>query len=89
MNTNEIVKAWIISFNPTEDEEKMALGRKGICEQCSSKKDILKERGWTSICKECGCPISKKVYTKRYNPCPLGKWVKVDNLFFEDKKIEN
>jgi len=88
MNVGEIVKAWITSFNPKESEEKMAMGRKAICEECPSNKQILKKRGWTSICKKCGCPISKKIYTISYNPCPLGKWAEVDNLFFEDKKIE-
>lgn len=88
MNAREIVKAWITSFNPNEGEEKMAANRKSICKECPSNKQILKKRGWTSVCKECGCPISKKVYTKSYNPCPLGKWSDVDNLFFEDKKIE-
>ena len=88
MNASEIVKAWITSFNHNEEEEKMATNRKSICKECPSNKQILKKRGWTSVCKECGCPISKKVYTKSYNPCPLGKWADVDNLFFEDKKIE-
>lgn len=88
MNTGEIIKAWITSFNPNETEEKMAISRKAICQECPSNKQILKKRGWTSVCKECGCPISKKVYTKSYNPCPLGKWADVDNIFFEDKKIE-
>ena len=88
MNASEIVKAWITSFNPNEAEEKMATNRKSICKECPSNKQILKKRGWTSVCKECGCPISKKVYTKSYNPCPLGKWAEVDNLFFENKKIE-
>lgn len=88
MNAGEIIKAWITSFNPNEAEEKMAIGRKAICKECPSRKEILKKRGWTSICKECGCPISKKIYSKTYNPCPLGKWDKVDNLFFEDKIIE-
>lgn len=88
MNAGEIIKAWITSFNPTEDEEKMAMGRKEICEQCPSNKKVLKKRGWTALCKECGCPISKKIYTKTYNPCPLGKWSEIDNTFFEEKKLE-
>lgn len=88
MNAGEIIKAWITSFNPTKTEEDMALSRKRICEQCPSNKQILKKRGWTSICKECGCPISKKIYTKTYNPCPLGKWEEVDSMFFEEKKLE-
>ncbi len=88
MNAGEIVKAWITSFNPNEAEKKMAMDRNEICKQCPSKKEILRTKGWTSMCKECGCPISKKIYTKRYNPCPLGKWEKVDNMFFEDIKLE-
>ena len=88
MNTAEIIKAWITSFNPSEDEQNMALGRKNICEQCPSNKKILRKKGWSSICKECGCPIAKKIYTKTYNPCPLGKWEEIDNMFFEDTKLE-
>ena len=88
MNPVEIVKAWITSFNPSEDEERMSLARKKICDECPSKASILKRKGWATICKECGCPISKKIYTKTYNPCPLGKWAEVDDMFFEDTKIE-
>ncbi len=88
MNAGEIVKAWITSFNPSTDEKNMALARKKVCDECPSNKEVLKKRGWTSICKECGCPISKKIYTKSYNPCPLEKWLEVDDMFFEDKKIE-
>jgi hypothetical protein len=33
-------------------------------------------------CKECGCPIKKKIFTQKPNDtCPLGKWRPVEEEF--------
>ena len=53
------------------EEEKKALSRSAICDECPEKKhnDHLK----FFYCDECGCPLSKKIYST-INSCPLKKW---------------
>lgn len=67
----EIAKAWITAVNPTPEEEEKALSRSQICDDCNKKafNDILK----FNYCSECGCPLSKKIYSP-VNSCPLNKW---------------
>lgn len=85
-NPKEIITAWVISFNPTADQKLMAQKRKEICDSCPSKKSIIKNTKWSEVCSECGCPISKKVFTKEFNPCPLKKWNDVDKNFFKKEE---
>jgi hypothetical protein len=67
----EIAKAWIIAANPTLEEKQKALSRSAICDECPEKKhnDHLN----FFYCDECGCPLSKKIYSP-INSCPLKKW---------------
>ena len=37
-------------------------------------------------CTSCGCPVSKKVFTSSFNPCPELKWENVDDGIFNIKK---
>ena len=71
----EIVTAWATSFNPTEEQQKLAEERYKICQGCPK----LEEKMGYEICGECGCPISKKIFThKQENSCPLNKWDDVE-----------
>lgn len=74
MDFKEILTSWITSFNANESQKKLAKERSSICETCPSKQEIIKNEKWTWICGECGCPISKKVFSPKVNACPLGKW---------------
>ena len=75
MNFLEIINSWVISFNPTPTQKNQALERLNICDKCDKR-----ELGFfkTEICGGCGCPLSKKVFSKSYNSCPLKKWESVD-----------
>jgi hypothetical protein len=77
-NYREIFEAWIISKNPTETEKLMANDRLDICKICEFRKETFKGKKWSTICKKCGCPLSKKVFSPMYNPCPMGKWESID-----------
>lgn len=81
MNLKEILEAWIIAHNPTQEQIELANLRGEICMSCPSRKHII-----VDICTECGCPISKKVFTNNYNPCPLKKWKDVDGDKYDDKE---
>lgn len=83
MNFKEIFKAWVISFNPTEEQLKMAEERHNICNDCPSKSTILFD-----ICTECGCPIGKKIFTSEFNACPLKKWEDVDSIYYPKQKTK-
>jgi hypothetical protein len=84
----EIVEAWIIANNPSEEQRLLSEKRLSVCDECPAKKEILKKAKWTYICIACGCPLSKKSFTNSYNPCPLGKFKDIDNEYFKlkDKK---
>jgi hypothetical protein len=81
----EIMGAWIVSFNPTEDQKKLAEKRYEICLGCEF---YGKSRPITGdeYCKKCLCPIQKKVYTQKINDtCPIGKWIEIENEFRKNK----
>lgn len=81
----DIVKAWAVSFNPNEEQTELANARYDICLQC----DHRKLRLGIEICKGCGCPLSKKIFTqKKAETCPLYKWNDIE-VEFRKKKLES
>lgn len=86
MDLNLILEAWIISSNPTKEQLELAEKRLKICDNCEFRKEIFKRLKIFNICSKCGCPITKKVFTNVYNPCPMRKWDEIDSLYFKDQK---
>ena len=86
MDVIEIINAWKIANNPTPIQEKLAEIRGKICDGCPSKKVITKKLKLATICGECGCPIAKKIFTPKFNACPLKQWKEVDTLYIAEKK---
>ena len=82
MNIREIIDAWIIAYNPTQKQKELAELRGKICNDCTSRGVKIK----IPFCGECGCPISKKIFTNSYNPCPLKKWGEVDKPYMKQEK---
>lgn len=82
-NYKEIFEAWIAARNPSDDEKKLAERRYEVCLKCEFKKSIIKNHRWSEFCQKCGCPISKKIFTKMYNTCPIKKWEESDRGFIE------
>ena len=79
----EIVTAWMISFNPSEDEKILAEKRYEICTSCPNRVTKLGKE----VCNACGCPLSKKIFTlKDQDSCPLKKWNDVETEFRKIKK---
>lgn len=83
MKLKQIIEAWLISNNPTNEQKVLAEKRGEICYDCD-KKNIYLDK--FAICSECGCPINKKIFTNDFNPCPLKKWEDVDTLHFGERK---
>lgn len=89
MDFNEIVTAWITSFNPDKEQTKRSLDRAKICVKCPEKKELFHNKEWSAVCGKCGCPLSKKVFSQEYNPCPIKKWEESDKNYphlYKNKK---
>jgi hypothetical protein len=73
---SEIFQAWVAAASPTPEQTIIAEYRLSVCESCEKKKFVSAIN--TFICGECGCPLSKKVFSPIEGPkaCPLAKWEK-------------
>ena len=80
-NYKEIFDSWIISVNPNDTQKELAQKRLDICKGCEHKKETIKGYKWSTICGLCGCPLSKKVFSPLFNPCPAEKWDAVDSSY--------
>lgn len=87
-NPIEIGRAWIIAANPTEPQKNLSVKRYSICLDCAHYK---KSRPIThdEYCGVCLCPISKKIFSDKFNECPKGKWESVDTEFQSILKKES
>ena len=89
INYKEIFEAWKISLNPTARHEELAKLRLGVCLGCEHKKEIIKGLRWSAYCGDCGCPLSKKIFSATYNACGLKKWAEVDSNYLEPVETKN
>ena len=71
---SEIFQAWVAAANPTPEQLNIAHHRSQICDSCEHKKYVSTIK--TFVCGECGCPLSKKVFSPKpgNEACPLAKW---------------
>ena len=77
-----IADAWITAANPTQSQKDLAEARWNICKQCTEfreKRDVTSD----PYCNDCGCPLKKKIFTKKFKECPLGKWKDADDVLWE------
>jgi hypothetical protein len=83
-NIKEIAQSWIIAANPSETEKNLAKERYNICLECpfySAKRKITGDE----FCKDCGCPISKKIFSPEFDACPQHKWLEVEKKHISPK----
>lgn len=72
MDLVNIARSWMIARNPNDDQKAAAESRISICNKCDFSQKVL----GAEICKKCGCPLSKKIFSpKGPGECPEGKWV--------------
>jgi hypothetical protein len=81
LNFKKIYNAWIIAYKPTPEQKLLAEKRNEICDECPSKKVLTNKLKIGVVCGECGCPITKKIFSIDFNDCPLKKWEKVDTMY--------
>ena len=89
INYKEIFDAWKISLSPTKDQQELAELRLGVCLGCDYRKEMIKGLKWSLLCRECGCPLNKKVFSTTYNACGLKKWGEIDSNYLEPLEIKN
>lgn len=82
----KIAKAWIDSYIGSDRQRELAARRTSICEVCPSRIVVNGSNSLLTRCKECGCPIKKKVFSDEFNDCPLKKWEKIDLDYFPPRK---
>lgn len=82
INLRKIAKAWFTAANPTPQQKELAERRMDICNSCDKKKGIA---DLVVVCSECGCPLSKKIFTMENDACPLHKWLEVEKDYFKSK----
>jgi hypothetical protein len=78
MNIKEIVRSWFNSFAGSDEQKELALNRLEICNACE---EIKTNAANIIVCGNCGCPISKKIFSPIYNSCPLKKWEESDKNY--------
>lgn len=66
-----ITQSWFDSYFGTEEQRILAKERLKICEACPSKNEIIANQSWSMVCGECGCPIKKKIFSKKIKECPF------------------
>jgi len=76
----EILKAWVIKWKPSQSERELALKRLKICSTCSYRRQIIEDVDFSVICGECGCPLEAKIHSPKKGACGIGKWDVVDGL---------
>ena len=81
LNFKKIFNAWIASYNPTSEQKLLAEKRNEVCEMCPSRKVLTNKLKLGVVCGECGCPITKKIFSNDFNDCPLKKWDEVDTIY--------
>ena len=84
----EIMDAWARSIRPSPEEKELAKKRAEICNGCEHRVQKFNKIKIGIVCTQCGCPIEKKVYSKKQNPCPLKKWESVDIEYFNKPKTK-
>ena len=81
--TIEIAVAWITAANPTIKEKELAEKRYEICKGCDY---FGKSRPITGdeYCIDCSCPISKKIFTQKFDACPQHFWLEAEKPYYKD-----
>lgn len=81
IDIKEISQAWWDSYFANNETKQLAKDRFEVCKECPSLTQMFKKIKKVNVaaCGECGCPISKKIFSPNFDACPLGKWKNVDS----------
>lgn len=79
----EIAKSWLIAARPTSLQKEIAQKRYNTCLQCEyyNPSRVLTH---DEHCSDCGCPLSKKIFSPKYNACDQGYWQSTDDQYLDE-----
>ena len=86
-NFREVFDAWVTSANPTYEQKQQSEDRALVCRgngdipKCENYVELFEKKKWSAYCNGCGCPIDKKIFSGKINPCPLEKWEEIDKKY--------
>jgi hypothetical protein len=86
---NEIFNSWLNRSRSDEIIRDKAKERFETCrgsddiERCENYKEVLRNKSWSAYCNGCGCPLEGKIFSDKFNPCPLKKWAEIDGKYGE------
>ena len=73
----EIAQSWLIAANPSSLQKEIAQKRYSICLSCEHYRETRVITG-DEHCDDCGCPLSKKIFSPKFNACQQQKWLDID-----------
>lgn len=79
----EIAKAWLIAATPSLLQKEIAQKRYNTCLQCvhyNPSRAVTHDE----YCTDCGCPLSKKIFSPKYNACDQGYWQPTDDQYLDE-----
>ena len=82
LDFKEIVLSWYDVANPKKKDGQVELAQKRyeICLGCEHYRPNRFFKN-DSYCDDCGCPLKGKVYSRKFNACPLNKWIELEKSF--------
>jgi hypothetical protein len=86
-NIIEIATAWIIANNPTPEQKELAEKRYSVCLSCTYRKTRMITHD--EFCGDCGCPLSKKIFSDKFDACTQHKWLDVESEYVDVLKDFN
>lgn len=70
---SDLFQSWVTSFKPSPEKKSLAEYRASVCDGCSLRREhaIFKY----PTCGDCGCPLSKKIFSPVPKSCPENLWM--------------
>lgn len=87
----EIAQSWLIAANPSTIQKELAKKRYSTCLECEHYRET-RPITHDEHCDDCGCPLSKKIFSPKFDACKLHKWLDVDTQYkgiYFDKQSKN
>jgi hypothetical protein len=86
MTIDEHLAEWYENRVIPEKWKEIGLNRLLICNDCPKIINEVVDDKNTSTCSECGCSISKRIFSPQFNSCPLLKFKESDLIHYPTRQ---